>query len=691
MDTKSTQTNHKAPNQPEDNKTVKWQHYPLPQCPSNVIKLIQQFVSAEESTVSADSAFTWEDCQADIYEQLPSSQKRLQNKEQAQEAEDHIILNQSLKMLPLCIQEKRNLRSRQNSESCKIGYWASWKRSQEIARRRMREQLGRVVSGLLLWKSTLHNIEGRFGVGVKAYFVFLRYLLCLNFLNCVILAGFVISPSLLRKNSFKNFKHNSSFLDIFLGTGFMEHSPVFYGFYKNMSFGAECLNTALLFLFGMLIILLLNLIMIVRRTVVGYKNSSLTGLHFTENVSYKVFCGWDFCIREPEAASLKHNLIRNELKMDLEEQKFRQKVLGRSLKQWILLYVLRIVLNIVVLLILGGSIYLIYSATTINPECYKFHWTLNLPCSYVSPITITVVNFLVPHFFSAITVYEDYSLTTQLNVTLVRSILLKLGSLAIYLFFLITKDNKNNNNSCGETEFGKEMYKLTIFQLLASFCNTFLVAYPRKLLVEKCSSSNMSRKVGKQQFVITMNVLDLVYSQTVTWVGVFYCPLLPAISIFKLLAIFYISKFNVKQCCGPARKMFRTTSSSVLFHLMLLLGLIMSFVTLGFNIKLFVPSRCGPFLEYHTVFNVTSQCVSTLPYAAKEGIRYMTSEAFAFSLILTEIIILTSYVSRKQSNQKSMERLKEMLVMCSSDKRYLVKHHATLLKRKKTTVRRRAV
>lgn len=50
-------------------------------------------------------------------------------------------------------------------------------------------------------------------------------------------------------------------------------------------------------------------------------------------------------------------------KMDLEEQKFRQKVLGRSLKQWILLYALRIVLNLVVLLLMSGSIYLIYFAT----------------------------------------------------------------------------------------------------------------------------------------------------------------------------------------------------------------------------------------------------------------------------------------------------------------------------------------
>lgn len=42
---------------------------------------------------------------------------------------------------------------------------------------------------------TLVCVPGRFGVGVKAYFVFLRYLVYLNLLHCVLIGGFILGPT----------------------------------------------------------------------------------------------------------------------------------------------------------------------------------------------------------------------------------------------------------------------------------------------------------------------------------------------------------------------------------------------------------------------------------------------------------------------------------------------------------------
>ncbi|XP_067243763.1 transmembrane channel-like protein 7 [Chanodichthys erythropterus] len=648
------------------------------------------------SDLSSDSC---EYYQTEIFGLLPSSQAHLRTHADAVTHDsdesfhlDRVSWNPSvpLRALPVCLQDKRDIRKQQNLQRSSIGNWESWRRSQQTTRRRIKEHVGRALSRLLPWSHTLHKIEGQFGVGVKAYFVFLRYLLCLNLLYCVIIAGSVLTPTLVyRENSSMNGHQHLplGYKDIFVGSGVLEHSPVFHSFYTRGSLDLDCLNTPILFLLGMISILFLSIIMVVRRTVVGYKHSWLTGNRFSSNLSYKVFCGWDFCIQDRQAASLKQNFIRNELKMDLEEQTFHERVQSRSLRHWVQLILFRVFLNFLVLILLGSSFTLIHYSIVLSRNEHKdLHWTLSLMLEYLPPITMTTINYVLPHIFSKVSEFEDYSLTIQLNLTLIRSIFLKLASLGIYLFFLIRPPAVQNCSDtkvckqipvCGENEFGKEMYKLTVFNFLECFFTAFFVAYPRALLVEKFPSSSL---LAKKQFEISFNVLDLVNSQTVTWVGMFYCPLLPAISALRLLFLFYIKKFTVVRCCAPAQRMFRTASSSVLFHFMLLLGLSMSVVTLVVNINRFDQGGCGPFKD-RNVSNVTNVCKEALPEQVQNTISYITSEAFAFALILAEVVVLTSYVSRGRANRKAIERLKDMLVMCSSDKRFLVKQHSTITRR----------
>ncbi|TNN45155.1 Transmembrane channel-like protein 7 [Liparis tanakae] len=102
-------------------------------------------------------------------------------------------------------------------------------------------------------------------------------------------------------------------------------------------------------------------------------------------------------------------------------------------------------------------------------------------------------------------------------------------------------------------------------------------------------------------------------------------------------------QFTVLRCCVAQQRMFRGSSSSVLFHFMLLLGLLMAATTLGLN--LYQPqatqegnmSSCGPFGNGETVFNVTGVCVNSLPSPAQTTLRYLASEAFALPLILAEM------------------------------------------------------
>ncbi|TRY82674.1 hypothetical protein DNTS_032603 [Danionella cerebrum] len=633
---------------------------------------LQRLLSGE-SLVSDVSGESCEFYQTEIYSLLPSSKANRKPSPDGESLENDKWLHLDgaswspgvpLRASPLCLKDKIEIRERQQLQRHSIGCWNAWRRTLHIMRRRLMDQAGMVISGLLPWRHTIHKIEGQFGAGVKAYFVFLRYLLALNLLYCVIITAATLTPRFLFGDAQSSRKHKLGFKDLFLGTGFLEESPLFHSFYSGGStLDYPCLNPALLFLLGMISILLLSSFMIIRRTVVGYKHSWLIGKGSGSNLSFKVFCGWDFCIQSPRAALLKQTLIRNQIRMVLEEQAFHQKVQLRTLSQWVWLGFIRMLLNTAVVILLGGSFTLIYFAILHSkPRCEDQGMCLVL--HYLPPVTMTLVNYLLPQIFSKISEFEGYSLTGQLNITLIRSIFLKLASLGIYLSFFISTQGstaENTQNVCRENNFGKEMYKLTIFNLLESFLNTFCVAYPRTLLVERFPSSRLVQAVGQKQFQISFSVLDLVTSQTITW-------------------------FTVLRCCAPAHRMFRTVSSTVLFHFILLLGLCMSAITVVANINRFIPGDCGPFEGNRTVFNVTGTCIETLPDPVQRGVRYISSEAFALTIILAQVVILTSYVSRGRENRKAIERLKDMLVICSSDKRFLVKQHSTMMRRQRRTL-----
>ncbi|XP_044047327.1 transmembrane channel-like protein 7 isoform X2 [Siniperca chuatsi] len=620
---------------------------------------------SDESTHSTLSSDSCEYYQTEIFDQLPSVQaiRPEQNKQgfwescQASQggpepgekiSHGHLsrgpkdkTSTQPLRNLVICIQGKRETRDRRKMQISNIGFWESWRRSQSINRKRVWAQMVGALSGLLPWQHTLHIIEGRFGVGVKAYFVFLRYLVYLNLLHCALIWGFILGPTTFygRSNSSEplRFGGNDSVLDFFLGSGYVDRSPVFLGFYTRGSLNLPCLNTPLLYLAGILTILFLSLIMVVRRMTVGYKHTWMLGKRYSTNVSYKIFCGWDFTIQDPSAATLKHSFIRNDMKLFLEEQSFSLRKAQRTLSQRVLLFLLRFILNLLVLSLLGGAFYLIYFATEISlKESVHSFSGFRLVLHYLPPIILTFVNLFLPEMFRKISSFEDYSFTTQVNVTLVRIIFLKLASLGIYLFFVFSTTEHQHHR---DNTFGREMYKLCIFNFLATFCYTFLFNYPMKLVQEKYPSSLLARLLGKQHFLIPFNVLDLVYSQTVSWVGVYYCPLLPLIGTVTLTAMFYIKKFMVLRCCVAEQRMFRASSSSVLFHFMLLLGLLMAATTLGFNFyqQDRTMTSYGPFGNGETVFNVTRVCVDSLPKLAQTVLHYLSSEAFALPLILAEM------------------------------------------------------
>ncbi|XP_033895104.2 transmembrane channel-like protein 7 isoform X2 [Acipenser ruthenus] len=590
-----------------------------------------------------------------------------------------------LRNYPLSITEKRRMRETRRSQSGRISWWLSWKQSQLTSWRRLRDDLANALQNLKPWKGALREIEGKFGTGVKSFFALLHCLIYLNLISCIFIAGLVLVPTALLRSevlavnetsTHRTGECNSSgqsvkkafyshVKDFFLGSGFMEDSYLFYGFYPGAGLTQLSYNLPLMYLLCSVGVLFLSLLWVVTRLGRDYKVRWVQGRQYKTLLSFKIFAGWDFCIRETDSATLKQSRIRNDLKMDLEEEKYHQRVSNRTVKQRALLCLIRVVLNLIVLTLLAGAFFLIYQATQVSQsyqqEPYNFSVTFSFLIEYLPSISITLINFLLPQVFRRLVKFEDYLLTTQINLTLVRCVFLKLSSLGMFLFSLYQQifcsgnlENTkckacgyNRDYQCWETKVGQEMYKLLLFDFLASIGTTFLLDYPRKVLVEKCSW-RLVQFIGKDRFLVPVNVLNIVYSQTLTWTGLFYCPLLPLLNSAMLFLTFYIKKFSLYNNCQPAKGMFRSSSSSVFFQCVLLLGLFLALVSVGVSISMSRCSQvCGPFQQYNLSFKVVAAYIKSLPGVAQTALYYILSEAFAIPLIILEWYVKPAKFSSK--------------------------------------------
>ncbi|CAI5790808.1 channel 4 isoform X1 [Podarcis lilfordi] len=632
-----------------------------------------------------------------------------------------------LKELPLCLEEKRKLRVLQEQAASRLSGWELWHVWKRRTLRRVRSQASSAVAYGEMWRSTLRHIGGQFGTGIQSYFNFLRFLVLMNFVASLLVAGFVIAPNAafealsLNRTSHQNsslvneacLAYNptprglvsffSYLMDLLSGKSFMELTYLFYGYYQNsaVDFVGFSYNCPLAYVLTALFYLHFSLMWIVRRSVYCLKRSLVSEDASLGSYSNKVFAGWDFGLVERKAAQLKHNSIRYELRMDLEEEAVRRRQAEMTTAQRIRLYVLRGVLNILVVGLLGGSFYCIYLAATYSQSLLggtdsqvKGQFVLELLVAYLPSVVITAANLIVPMIFEIIVQLEKYPLSFQIKITLLRSVFLRLASLVVLLISLWSQitcggDPQNpecqkcgyNNHlhPCWETSVGQEMYRLMIFDLLVMLLVMLFVEFPRKLLVTAFPTCRLLKFWGQQEFVVPGNVLDLVYGQTLCWTGVLFCPLLPVLNTIKYIVVFYLKKLTLYANCRPAERTFRASSSNFFFLLVLLLGLAISCVPALYSMFVLPPSKaCGPFRGEPTMWNTVSSAISELPRTARDFFGYVGSIAFAVPLFLLLSILMFFLKALADSYSSVVKGLKWQLRLEGQDKLFLVKQISEL-------------
>ncbi|KAK3089319.1 hypothetical protein FSP39_002708, partial [Pinctada imbricata] len=481
----------------------------------------------------------------------------------------------------------------------------------------------------------------------------------------------------------------SKILDFLQGTGWMENTVLFYGVYYNKTFTIPTTDRKLTYNMGLVYLLatgavfIISFLLLVRNSGKGLKQEVLDEGGKMSQFCNKIFSGWDYCICNEKPSKEKHRNLFQEFHKSSRTSKDKAK-----------LYTKRAVINLLVVCLLGASLAAIgfsfFGALDLQKSA-DYNPIEQFLIQFMPSLVITILNVIMPLLLKKLVILEEYMPAFEIKMTLLRTVMLRLSSLltmmcALYIIVnnrcenlgkditcndtrtswalnpddkypytcgnrkwfgelevkngTVKESTRQDQIKCWETYVGQQIYKLVIMDFLVVVIVTFIVEYPRGLIYKKFNGRvKIVDLIGQQEFDLPKAVLDLVYLQTLCWMGVFFSPLIPAICFFKTFILFYVKKGSLMHNCTQPTRAVRTSRSNSMFVGMLLMSFCMVCISLAFIIGNFSPSQsCGPFRVYSTsnfvYYDSVRDLIVTFPSSAQDGLHVFGTVKFFIPALL---------------------------------------------------------
>ncbi|KGL94198.1 Transmembrane channel-like 3, partial [Charadrius vociferus] len=327
------------------------------------------------------------------------------------------------------------------------------------------------------WEMRIKKIESHFGSGVASYFIFLRWLFGINIVLTIMTGAFVVLPELLAGAPFGSTvsktipkEHIESAQDLdtiwslgarlkqlfYCFTGYLQYSVLFYGYYgHDRKIGKAGYRLPLAYFLVGMAVFAYSFIILLKKMAKNSRMSLASASDENYTFCWRLFCAWDYLIGNPEAAESKAAAIVNSIREAIleEQEKKKSKNLAVTIS-------LRIIANILVLLSLAGSIYIIYFVVDRSQRLERTKKELTLWEKNEVSVVVSLITMIAPSAFELVAALEMYHPRTTLRFQLARVLVLYLGNLYSLIIALLDKvdsmsvtDSDVNNNASNSTTF----------------------------------------------------------------------------------------------------------------------------------------------------------------------------------------------------------------------------------------------
>ncbi|NXW04224.1 TMC3 protein, partial [Fregetta grallaria] len=318
------------------------------------------------------------------------------------------------------------------------------------------------------WEMRIKKIESHFGSGVASYFIFLRWLFGINIVLTIMTGAFVVLPELLAGAPFGSTvsktipkEHIASAQDLdticlWSLQGYLQYSVLFYGYYgRDRKIGKAGYRLPLAYFLVGMAVFAYSFIILLKKMAKNSRMSLASASDENYTFCWRLFCAWDYLIGNPEAAESKAAAIVNSIREAIleEQEKKKSKNLAVTIS-------LRIIANILVLLSLAGSIYIIYFVVDRSQRLERTKKELTLWEKNEVSVVVSLITMIAPSAFELVAALEMYHPRTTLRFQLARVLVLYLGNLYSLIIALLDKvdsmsvtDSDVNNNASNSTTF----------------------------------------------------------------------------------------------------------------------------------------------------------------------------------------------------------------------------------------------